>query len=135
MATSSRKAWIFGVPIMFLVVVAGAILISPAPARLVTISVTATPGTRITGSYQVDGVTSQVDTEAPTEFSATGREVTFAIRKNDQPGEMSVRIATGEGWASATAGPNRGVEVGYRSRGKWLTRAESFWATNLNAAP
>jgi hypothetical protein len=129
----SRKRWFVGVLVLGLLA-AGVILAWPLPARTVTIVVSGTSGTKITGNYEVDGVASQIDSEAPTQFVVTGRDVTCSIHKDDHPGEMSIRIATDDGWASATAGPNHGVRVGYRS-GNGLTKAESFWATNLQPKP
>ena len=124
-----RTGMFVGVLIVCLLAAVGAILVWPAKAQTVTISVSATPGTKVTGNYEVDGIKSEIDSEAPTQFLLTGREVSCWIQKDDRPGELSVRIAMEDAFASATAGPGQGVNVGFRRRGRWITRSEAFWAS------
>jgi hypothetical protein len=129
-----RTGLFVGVVILGLLAAVGARLVWPQPAHTVTISVSATTGTRINGHYEVDGVKSRIDSEAPTQFVLTGREVSCWIQKDDQPGELAVRIAVGEAYASASAGPGQGVNVGFRRRGRWITRSEEYWA-NTSQVP
>ena len=131
----SRKGWFVGVLVVCVLVGIGAILAWPVPARTVTISISATPGTKITGSYEVDGVKSQIDAKAPTQIIVTGREVACRVQKEDAAAELTVRIALDKKFASATAGPRQGVNVGFRGRGNWLTSSEEFWANTSQAAP
>jgi hypothetical protein len=130
-----RRGLFIGVLIVCLLAVVGASLVWPPPAQTVTISVSSTPGTKIRGNYEVDGVKSQIDTEAPTKFGLTGREVSCWIQKDDQPGELSVRIVVDEVYASASAGPGQGVNVGFHRRGRWITRSEAIWANTASTAP
>jgi hypothetical protein len=131
---SSRKIAFIGVLVIGLLMAAGAILLWPVPASSVTISIAATPGTKITGNYEVDGVKSQIDTEAPMQIVATGREVTCSIHEDKQSSELTVRVSVGKKFASATAGPGQGVNVGFRRRGNWLTRSDEFWANTSQVA-
>jgi hypothetical protein len=131
---STRKGLSIGGPVVVVVAIAAALL-WPAPARTVTITVAAPPETKVTGSYEVDGVQSTIDAEAPAEFVVTGRSVTFSVRKDDRPGQMTIRIAVeGRGYASASAVAGGGVRGGFKS-GNGVTRSESFWATNSQAGP
>ena len=132
---SSRKGFVAGVLTVCALAAVVGCLLWPLPALTVTISVSASPGTKITGNYEVDGVKSEIDAEAPTQFVLTGREVSSWIKKDDQPGELSVKIALGEGFASASAGPGQVVNVGFRRRGRWITRSEAFWANTAQNAP
>jgi hypothetical protein len=132
---SGRTGLFVGVLIVCLLAAMGATLVWPATAQTVTISVSATPGTKISGNYDVDGIKSEIDSEAPTQFILTGREVSCWIQNDEHPGEVSVRIAVGDAYASASAGPGQGVNVGFRRRGRWITRSEEFWANTAPAAP
>jgi hypothetical protein len=131
----SRTGLLVGVLIVCLLAAVGATLVWPPPAQTVTISVSATPGIKITGNYEVDGIKSEIDSKAPTQFVLTGREVSCWVQKDDRPGELSVKIAMEEVVASASAGPGRGVNVGFRRRGRWITKSEAFWANTATAAP
>jgi hypothetical protein len=130
----SRTGLFVGVVILGLLAAVGASLVWPPPAQTATISVSATPGAKITGHYEVDGIKTKIDSEAPTQFVLTGREVSCWILKDDQPGELSVRIAVDEAYASASAGPGQGVNVGFRRRDRWITKSEEFWANTSQAA-
>lgn len=130
---AKRRALVIGVPVLAVVIAAA--LLWPPPVRPVTISITAPAGTKVTGSYEADGVTAAVDAEAPTEITVAARAVSFSIRKDDLPGEMIVRIAVeGHGYASAGAAGGGTVRGGYKS-GNRVTRSEGFWATNSQASP
>ena len=131
---SKRRVLTVGVAVVAAVAIVAAI-VWPVPTRTVTISVAAPPGTKVTGSCEVDGVKSAIDVEAPAEIVVTGRNVTYSVQKDDRPGEMTVRIAVeGHGYASAGAGAGGGVRGGFKS-GNGVMRSESFWATNSQAAP
>jgi hypothetical protein len=134
-AMSIGRRRFVGALVVALLAAVGVILAWPPPAETVTISVTATPGMNITGNYEVDGAKSPIDTVAPTQWVLTGREVSCWIQKGDQPSELSVRIAADEAYASASAGLGQGVNVGFRRRGRWITRSKAMWANTSQVAP
>ena len=128
-----RTLAIGGLAIAVIVAVA---LLWPAPARPVTITITAPAGTKINGYYDADGATTAIYAEGPTEIAVTCREVDFLVYKDDQPGEMTVRIAVeGLGHASATASAGGTVLGGFASGRLLRTGSVSFWATNSQASP
>ena len=130
---TKRRAAVVGLPVLAVGIAAA--LLWPPPVRPVTISITAPAGTKVTGSYEADGVTSAIDAEAPAEIAINARAVSFSVRKDDRPGEMVVRIAVeGHGYASAGAGAGGTVRGGYKS-GPGIARTERFWATNSAANP
>jgi hypothetical protein len=98
----------------------------------VTVTVEAPAGTRISGSYEVDGVRSAIDAEAPTSFTLTGRHLEFLIENDSTQGEISVVLSASEsGMARTTAGPGSAVQCGYK-KGKF-PGSSSTWAREVTA--
>jgi hypothetical protein len=125
----SRRTAIF-IGMLVVAVFAAAAFLWPPAARTLTLSVAAPPGTRVIGSYDVDGVTSAIDAEAPVEFVMTGRSVTYSIQMDDRPGEMTARIAAEvHGYASAGATARGWVHGGFTIR-NGFARSETYWANS-----
>jgi hypothetical protein len=132
----TRRRIVILIPLMLIGAIVLALFLWPPPARPVVIAVSAPSGTRITGTYEVDGIVSAIDTTAPTEFKCFGKDVHYTIRKDSQPGEMMV-LLTAEGTgaqASAGAGPGGRVSGGFHTAGRGITRSETAWATNAEDA-
>ncbi len=77
----SRTGLFIGVLIVCLLAAVGATLVWPATAPTVTISVSATPGTKISGNYEVDRVKSEIDSEEPAKFVVTGPKFRVGFRR------------------------------------------------------
>jgi hypothetical protein len=98
----------------------------------VTVTVEAPVGTKISGSFEVDGVLSTIDTEAPTSFLATGRHVDFFIQNDSAQGDISVVLsASSSDMARTTAGPGGAAQCGYKK--SRFPGSSSIWAHKVTA--
>ena len=127
-----RKYILIGLALLLVVAVAAAFL-WPVPPRHVVITVSAPPGTKITGTYDVDGVVSPIDADGPYQFEVNGREVRYSIQKDGQPGVMIVQLTVKgrDTAAGAGCGPGESVSGGFRSSGSGITQSAG---TRMNSA-
>jgi len=112
------------------VITATILLLMPPPSRKITIDLDTDPGTRVTGSFSVDGLLTPFDAETPSLIEVRGRNVVFSITKDYQPGRLTVRMfidAEEKAAISTTTGPGETVECGFRS-GNGIIRPVRVWA-------
>jgi len=98
----------------------------PAPAQDIFVEIGAPDGARITGEYELDGVSAVMDTIAPVRLEFRGRQFACVFGKNDRPGTLTVRIEA-RGTASLSAERGEQIECGYDG-GRRFMQGSEVWA-------